>query len=142
MSDSDKPPLVIVLKWMGALSPNRGRRMAAMARSGNEKSDREYGKTVTDQTLSEYISRYGGLPEFCSPDDADKIYVHLFFEYPTNSGWDVRNAASALKATLDGICDALGVNDSRFVCMEDFGQPVKGGRVTVTLGRRFGWVHR
>ena len=137
------PPLVIVLKWMGALSPNRARRMAKMARTGNEKTDREYAKSVTDQALSDYIADHGGLPSFCAaPGDErqEKIYVHVLFEYPTNSGWDVLNAVSALKATLDGVCDALGVNDNRFVVMEDFGEAVKGGRITITMGRRFGFV--
>lgn len=127
-------PLVIVLRWIGALSPNRARRMAISARSGNEKADRDYARAMAAAALSEYGSR----PAFLDGDD--KLYVHIFLEYPTNFGWDVLNATAALKASLDGICDALAVNDVRFVVMEDFGAAVKGGRITITIGRRFGWL--
>lgn len=40
----------------------------------------------------------------------------------------------ALKAFRDGIADALGIDDSRFVATYAMGEPIKGGRVVVTIG--------
>jgi len=46
---------------------------------------------------------------------------------------DSDNAFSALKAARDGIADALGVDDRRFQHSFEWGEPVKGGAVVVTV---------
>jgi crossover junction endodeoxyribonuclease RusA len=47
---------------------------------------------------------------------------------------DADNAVSSLKASLDGIADALGVDDRTFDTPSiSFGEPVKGGLLSLTL---------
>ena len=43
------------------------------------------------------------------------------------------NLISATKALRDGLMDALGVDDSRFVVTYEMGEPVKGGAVQVEI---------
>lgn len=40
---------------------------------------------------------------------------------------------SALKAYRDGIADALGIDDAHFQATYQFGAPIKGGAVLVTI---------
>src|SRR5687767_2435467 len=55
--------------------------------------------------------------------------------YPkTRNAIDDDNARSSLKAYQDGIANALGINDSQFDAPTiHFGEPVKGGRVVVSI---------
>jgi len=55
--------------------------------------------------------------------------------YPkTRNAIDADNAVSSLKATIDGIADALGVDDRTFDTPTiSFGEPVKGGMLSLTL---------
>jgi crossover junction endodeoxyribonuclease RusA len=55
--------------------------------------------------------------------------------YPkTRNAIDADNAVSSLKASLDGIADALGVDDRTFDTPSiSFGEPVKGGLLSLTL---------
>jgi crossover junction endodeoxyribonuclease RusA len=55
--------------------------------------------------------------------------------YPkTRNAIDADNAVASLKASLDGIADALGVDDQTFDTPTiSFGEPVKGGRMTLTV---------
>lgn len=55
--------------------------------------------------------------------------VHL----KTANPMDDDNATSMLKAYRDGIADALGVNDRMFKASVQFAEPVKGGKVVVTI---------
>jgi crossover junction endodeoxyribonuclease RusA len=56
--------------------------------------------------------------EFCPPDHRRR---------------DRDNLIASMKAANDGIADALGVDDSRFVSTYSMGPPVKGGSVLVTV---------
>lgn len=60
------------------------------------------------------------------------IRLHIHFIPPDRRG-DRTNFANRLKPALDGIAEALGVNDSRFLPHYTFGEPEKPGRVVVTL---------
>jgi crossover junction endodeoxyribonuclease RusA len=55
--------------------------------------------------------------------------------YPkTQNAIDADNAVASLKATLDGIADALGVDDRTFDTPSiSFGEPIKGGLLSLTL---------
>jgi crossover junction endodeoxyribonuclease RusA len=50
---------------------------------------------------------------------------------PSRRRMDMANVIGALKASIDGIADALGIDDSQFLIRwpEAFEQPVKGGKV-------------
>lgn len=62
------------------------------------------------------------------------IFVQATFNPPGRYRYDHDGLSSALKGYLDGIADALGVDDNFFrhkpIIVSD---PVKGGRVTVVL---------
>lgn len=46
---------------------------------------------------------------------ADRLRVHVVFVPPDRRRRDADNCLAAVKAGLDGLADALGVNDHRFV---------------------------
>jgi len=59
--------------------------------------------------------------------------VALTFHPPDKRRRDLQNCIGSAKALVDGIADALGIDDSLFDCSYQFGEPVKGGAVHVTL---------
>lgn len=65
------------------------------------------------------------------PAEGD-ITVTVRFVPPNNRG-DRVNYPNRMKAYFDGIADALGVNDKRFVPFFIFAQPEAPGRVEVWL---------
>lgn len=63
-----------------------------------------------------------------------RIHVWIDFYAKTRNYPDHDNALSACKAYLDGIADALGVNDKRFVphpFVKD--ETIKGGKIVIRL---------
>jgi crossover junction endodeoxyribonuclease RusA len=66
------------------------------------------------------------------PEEGD-ILVHYHFEMPDRRS-DRGNAYRRTKAIEDGIADALGVNDRRFLPSISFSGPLKPGKVVVTIG--------
>lgn len=67
-----------------------------------------------------------------APESGD-IPIHFRFVPPDRRG-DRTNYPNRLKAYIDGIADALTVNDSRFLPSYEFAAPEKPGRVEVTFG--------
>ena len=61
------------------------------------------------------------------------IPIRIRFVPPDRRG-DRSNFPNRIKAYLDGIADALCVNDSRFLPQYTFAEPSKPGRVEVTIG--------
>lgn len=62
------------------------------------------------------------------------IHLRVTF-YPPDRRGDRTNYPNRMKPYFDGIADALGVNDRRFLPAFHFAEPVKGGRVIVEIGR-------
>lgn len=54
--------------------------------------------------------------------------------YPPDRRTDRVNMPTRLKPYWDGIADALGVNDRRFLPSYHFAEPVKDARVVITVG--------
>jgi len=63
-----------------------------------------------------------------------RISVVLTFHPANNQKRDKDGLLSSAKAYLDGIADALNVNDSRFDPVPVIGDKVAGGRVVVRIG--------
>lgn len=61
------------------------------------------------------------------------IRVHVRFVPPDRRG-DRTNYPNRMKPYLDGIAEALGVNDRRFLPAFEFAEPQNPGHVVVTLG--------
>lgn len=62
-----------------------------------------------------------------------KVDVRLTFCPPSKRKFDLDGALSANKAALDGIADALGVDDSKFRLALERGPVTKGGAVYVEI---------
>ncbi len=67
-----------------------------------------------------------------APAEGD-IIIHLTLHPPVRRRHDRDNGLSRCKALLDGIADALRVNDSRFKPTAEFGAPVEGGSVVLEI---------
>jgi Holliday junction resolvase RusA-like endonuclease len=63
----------------------------------------------------------------------DKIPIIVRIYPPDNRHRDADNAFASCKAMLDGVADALGVNDRRFRTTFSFMEPAKGGRVEIEI---------
>jgi crossover junction endodeoxyribonuclease RusA len=61
------------------------------------------------------------------------IGLRFDFYPPDKRKRDLDNMLSSIKAAVDGIADAHGVNDQRFGFWLSRETPVKGGRIVVTL---------
>lgn len=69
---------------------------------------------------------------FDVPVEGD-IAISFRFTPPDNRG-DRVNFANRLKPQIDGIAEALGVNDKRFLPSYEYAAPSKASGVEVTLG--------
>jgi len=54
--------------------------------------------------------------------------------YPPDRRGDRTNYPNRMKPYFDGIADALGVNDRRFVPAYHFAEPVKDAKVVILIG--------
>jgi hypothetical protein len=67
------------------------------------------------------------------PDDGDILLTVTFI--PPNKRGDRINFSNRMKAYFDGIADALGVNDSRFLPAYKYADPAMPGKVVVEFGQ-------
>lgn len=110
---------MIVLPWPDKrLSPNaRGHFMARSTAVKKARSD------------AFWATKAAGIHAPNTP----RIRLKWSFNPPTAHKRDDDNLIGRCKAYRDGIADALGIDDSRFVTSVDIGEIVKGGRVTATV---------
>jgi crossover junction endodeoxyribonuclease RusA len=61
------------------------------------------------------------------------VYLRFEFHPPNNIRRDLHNMPETQKAAIDGIQDALGIDDSRFVVRwpDAFSPPCENGKVVV-----------
>jgi len=71
--------------------------------------------------------RPGSLPD-------GPIPLKITFYPPDNRRRDRDNMQASLKAALDGVAQALGVDDYRFLPSYEFAPPEKPGRVEIEVG--------
>lgn len=64
--------------------------------------------------------------------DCDKILLKITFYPPSKRHYDLDNCVASMKAGLDGIADALQVNDNKFEIDPKWGDKVLG-MVTVEI---------
>lgn len=64
----------------------------------------------------------------------ETIPLTVRFVPPDNRRRDRDNMVACCKAFMDGVSDALGVNDAKFRPQYQFADPCKPGRVEVELG--------
>lgn len=66
------------------------------------------------------------------PMQADKLHLTLTFYPPTRRAYDLDNALARIKAGLDGLSDALKVDDKRWTLTIQKGESV-GGFVQIEI---------
>lgn len=100
--------------------------------SGHAKGHWRGKAGVTAQYRAIAFERTGMAELPTIPEEGD-IRIHIRFVPPDRRG-DRVNFPNRLKPFFDGIADALGVNDSRFLPSYEFAEPEKGkGRVVVSI---------
>lgn len=98
-----------------------------MAKHREAKKHRDWAAKATWSELSRLPGALHTLP--------DRVRIAATIYPKTRNAIDKDNAASSLKSYADGIAAALGVNDSRFdYAPIQFGEPVKNGKVIITIG--------
>jgi crossover junction endodeoxyribonuclease RusA len=113
--------ITVILPWPNRkLSPNARIHWAASAKQ--KTYERYTAKMLT------FAAGGGALP-------GGDLQLEITFCPPRRGRWDRDNALASLKAALDGVADALGIDDSRFdpVILRR-GAYVKGGTVVVKIG--------
>lgn len=105
------------------LSPNRRLHWAKKA-----KSVKAYRNWVSLMTQAEVPPIDRGR----WPYDGE-IPISVTFFPPDNRRRDRDNMLASFKAGFDGIADALGVDDNRFIPTHRVGEVVKGGKVLVEI---------
>lgn len=113
--------LTLTLPWPPAqLSPNaRHAHWATLARL-----KRRYRSVCGLMAMAAGASRIGA-PE--------RLAVSMTFCPPDRRARDMDNCIAAMKAGLDGLADATGIDDSRWSLRIERGEPVRGGAVVVTM---------
>jgi len=92
--------LTITLPWPPAgLSPNARNHWAKLA-----KLKRQYREACAWTAAS----------QGAHPMNADKLHLTLTFVPPTRRQYDLDNALARMKSGLDGLADALRVDDSKW----------------------------
>jgi crossover junction endodeoxyribonuclease RusA len=98
------------------------------------KAKAEYAKTA--RGTAKYTA-YNARPswDYTFPK-GERIPVMLKFYPPDRRERDLDNLLAAMKSSLDGVCDALDINDRMFCPITvDWGSIEKGGRVVVVIGK-------
>ena len=62
-----------------------------------------------------------------------RVVASYVFLPPDKRQRDLDNVIASMKAAQDGIAIHIGIDDSKWVCAYEFGEPVKGGKVIVNL---------
>jgi hypothetical protein len=112
---------VITLPWMptGLCSNNRSHWRSKAALTARCRNDAYYA------ALAAHVG---------TPEGSGDIEIIITFNPPSNRGDRLNYPAhGGLKAYIDGIADAMNVNDKRFIPAYFYGEKVKGGKVTIEV---------
>jgi Holliday junction resolvase RusA-like endonuclease len=98
------------------------------------KAKAQYARTARGTAMYE---AYNAKPRYdYSFPIGERIPVTLKFYPPNHRERDLDNLLAAMKSALDGVCDALEINDKMFSPITiDWGSVEKGGRVVVVIGK-------
>lgn len=116
--------VVADIPWpSGVLSPNSRAHWGTVA-----KAKKRY------RTAAAWAVHSAGPPiQVVMLRDFAKVNVKLSFSPPDKRARDHDNLIASCKALLDGVADALDIDDSQFVLTHEVLPPVKGGNVRVTI---------
>jgi Holliday junction resolvase RusA-like endonuclease len=112
-------PIELALPWPSPrLNPNARQHWSALAKA---KKRARADAFVRVRSLGHRIP--AGVP----------LRLSLRFAPPTRARRDLDNLLASCKAALDGVAEALGVDDSRFRPVLDWAPPERGGVVYVRI---------
>jgi crossover junction endodeoxyribonuclease RusA len=124
----------VILQWPHKdLSPNARGHWAKRSRAA--KTARSQAFLLTRQSMGEQPGAHLAWDAIRSITIDGTLIVRIVFEPPARYRYDIDNLVARMKASLDGIADAVGIDDHRF----QLESPVIGdtfkphGRVCVTL---------
>lgn len=111
--------MIVTLPWPSPkLSPNARTHWAAKA------------KAVARARAEAYLAtRAAGL----RPTGATSATVSMTFRAPDRRRRDNDNAIAAFKAARDGIADAIGVDDAKWITLYRMGEPLCDGKGAVEV---------
>lgn len=118
--------IVVSLPWP-PLELNPNKRLHWSRKSRAARLYRNMCYVLARNAISEHQHHFAGVRkmvlaiEFCPPDKRRR---------------DDDNMLAAFKAGRDGLADALGVDDNKFVTSFEVCAPVEGGAVRVTIQER------
>ena len=110
------------------LMPNRARRNHWAVRA-------QYAQTARGSAKYETLN---ALPHNDAPtfEPQERIPLRLEFHPPDLRPRDLDNCLAACKAYIDGVSEALGINDKMYApIVLDWGKVTKGGKVILQIGR-------
>ncbi len=116
-------PIAITLPWPPkALSPNARVHFMVLAKAKKAYRNACYIQARRQGVLAG-ANQLAGRP----------LSVHLEFVPPTPHPRDIDNLVATMKSGLDGLADALGVDDAQFRLTHNIAQEIAGlVRVTIT----------
>lgn len=103
------------------------------ALSGHANGNGRWRKVALTKQLRSEARRLTEAQGWIELPPKGDIPISVLFMPPDGRG-DRWNMPARAKAQIDGIADALGVNDRRFLPSISFGGPEKPGKVVVTIG--------
>ena len=115
----------IVLGWPPSdLSPNKRLHWAKLATA--KKQYRKDCYSVSKEQLKKYKGVYENIPE--------KLVLEMTFIPPDKRSYDRDNLVARMKAGIDGLSDALRINDKRFnTVISTMDQDYLGGFVKIRI---------
>jgi crossover junction endodeoxyribonuclease RusA len=118
--------MTVTLGWPSrALSPNARTHWAMLARA-KKAARREAYVAAAGKALPLPVAVVVGTPV--------SVRIQVTFTPPNARRHDLDNLIASIKAHLDGISDAIGIDDSRWIWAAPvIAAPEKPGRVVVTL---------
>lgn len=100
--------------------------------SGHANGNNRWAKIKVTKEWREKARAATEAVRYVIPEEGD-IRIHITFVPPNRRG-DRVNFPSRIKPIIDGVADALGVNDSRFLPQYHFCAPEKPGRIEIRIG--------
>lgn len=111
--------IAFALPWPDKkLSPNA--RVHHMVKAKHTKGVRQMAHAITLQATAG--------KRFTGP-----LILDMTFHPPSRRRYDLDNRIASAKGAIDGISDAIGVDDSQFELRCRMGEPTNGGRVNVRI---------
>lgn len=94
---------------------------------------RRKGEAVKKMRREAALMAKQGIPKGWVAKDHDAVPMTITFCPPDGRRRDRDNMIASIKAYMDGIADALGVDDSIFIPTYHLGQPINGGNIRVEI---------